>query len=558
VRLPWLIGLAPALSMMIAGQTVPPREALRLGIVDEVAPREGLLGVARRLLLAKHPVSQCNQRSQRDPVSPQERNHILDQAEYDAEQRFKGHYPAPQRLIGVIRAGYEHGAQRGLSAERKALVELLEGETGRNLVRLFFMRQGAKKVAAAQVPASPILVRRATVIGGGTMGSGIAHGLVRAGIDVHLIEATDELASAGAARVRKLLADDVSGGRIDESESQRASALLHAESDWRGVELADIVIEAVAEEMDVKRTVFARLGKEARPDAILASNTSSLSIAALGATTPRAASVIGMHFFNPVPRMPLLEIVRTKQSSPTALATAVALGARLNKAPILVNDAPGFVVNGVLIPYLSEALRLMAEGASPHEIDRAIVDWGMPMGPITLMDHIGLDVCAGIFKVMAPSRGPRVVLPRGVDEAISRGWLGRKSGMGFYQHDSGAKGQPPPLNQELVLSMLQPSLPHPGQEQLQWRPMLMMANEAVRVLEDHVTDSAESIDLSVLLGLGMGQFRGGILRWVDSVGADKIVSRLNDLARAHGPRFAPAPLLIDLAVKKQSISEYKR
>jgi 3-hydroxyacyl-CoA dehydrogenase / enoyl-CoA hydratase / 3-hydroxybutyryl-CoA epimerase len=557
VRLPRLIGLAPALAMMGAGQTIPPREAMRLGLVDEIAPREALLGTARRLVLAR-PRNQCNQRPERDPVSPQERNHLLDQAEYDAEQRSQGRYPAAARLVDVIRSAYEHGIDRALVAERKALLDLLEGETGRNLVRNFFMRQSARKVAAAQVAANPSSVRRAAVIGGGTMGSGIAHGLIRAGIDVHLIEASDALASAASGRVRKVLADDVAAGRLDDVESQRAGALLHVQSDWRGIELADIVIEAVAEDMNIKRDVFARLNREARPDAVLASNTSSLSIAALAECTTRRESVIGMHFFNPVPKMPLLEIVRTKQSSGPALATVVALGARLGKAPILVNDAPGFVVNGLLIPYLSEALRVIAEGAPLDAIDRAIVNWGMPMGPVTLIDHIGLDVCVGIFKVMAPSRGARVILPRAMEQAIQNGWLGRKAGRGLYVYDPTQKHAPPPVNHELVGLLLQHPATPPAEEQLEWRPMLMMANEAVRVLEDHVTDSAEAIDLAVLLGLGMGQFRGGILRWVDSVGADKIVARLNELAKTLGPRFAPSPLLVELAKSKRLVSEYKR
>jgi 3-hydroxyacyl-CoA dehydrogenase/enoyl-CoA hydratase/3-hydroxybutyryl-CoA epimerase len=555
VRLPWLIGLAPALDLMSTGRTVPPAEALRLGILDELAARESLLAAARRLVLAK-PRSNCNQRPERNPISPQERNQILDQAEYEAEQRSSGHYPAPGRLISVIRSNYEHGVERAQAAERKALVDLLEGETGRNLVRLFFMRQSAKKVAAAQVPASPLPVRRAAVIGGGTMGSGIAHGLVRAGIDVQLIETSDELAAAASARVRKVLADDVAAARIDPAESQRAGAMLHAQSDWRGIELADIVIEAVAEDMTIKRDVFARLGRETRSEAILASNTSSLSIAALSAETSRPASVIGMHFFNPVPKMLLLEIVRTPQTSAAVLATAIDLGARLGKAPILVRDAPGFVVNGLLIPYLAEALRLVAEGAAIEAIDGAIVTWGMPMGPLTLMDHIGLDVCVGIFKVMAPSRGSRVVLPRVLEDAIQKGWLGRKSGRGFYLYDDAYRSFP--VNQELRdLLVRHPTTP-PTEVQLELRPMLMMANEAVRVLEDQVTDSAEAIDLAVLLGLGMGQFRGGILRWVDFVGADKVVAMLNEQAKSHGPRFAPAQLLVELAKSRQLVSEYKR
>jgi 3-hydroxyacyl-CoA dehydrogenase/enoyl-CoA hydratase/3-hydroxybutyryl-CoA epimerase len=557
IRLPWTIGLSQALSMMLVGQTVAPKEAQRLGLVDEVAAREGLLAAARRLLLAR-PRSHCNQRPPREMLSPQERNHILDEAEYEAEKRSQGRYPAALKLISVIRTGFENGVERGLRAERKTLIDLLEGEPGRNLVRNFFIRQGARKVAAAQVGGTPLPVRRAAVIGGGTMGSGIAHGLIRAGIDVHLIEANDELASAASARVRKVVSDDLTSGRIDESESQKATSLLHAQSDWKGVELADIVIEAVAEDMNIKRDVFARLDRTARRETILASNTSSLSIAALGACTSRTANVIGMHFFNPVPKMPLLEIVRTKQSSPNALATAVALGAKLGKAPIVASDSPGFVVNGLLIPYLSEALRLIAEGASVQAIDHAIVRWGMPMGPVTLMDHIGLDVCVGIFKVMAPSRGSRVVLPRAIEEACKSGWLGRKSGRGFYIYDPANKKAPPQVHQELVSSLQMQPTTVPTEEQLEWRPMLMMANEAVRVLEEGVTDSADAVDLSVLLGLGMGPFRGGILRWVDSVGADKIVARLTDLAKGHGPRFAPAKLLVELAKSRTLVSEYKR
>ncbi|HEY7088708.1 MAG TPA: FAD-dependent oxidoreductase [Tepidisphaeraceae bacterium] len=560
VRLSRLIGLGPALDMIMQAQTVPPREALKLGIVDEVVPRDGLVSAARQLLLSK-PLDHPNSRIDRsvDPV-PQERNQILDEAEYKAEQRWHGQYPAPVRLIGVIRKGFEHGHEAALAAERKALTELIEGPVGRNLMRLFFLRQGAKKVAAEQAGAPPLAVKRAAVIGGGTMGSGIAHGLIRAGIDVHLIEANNVLANAASARVRKLLADDLASGRIDEAESQRAGAMLHVQDHWRGIELADMVIEAVAEDMNVKREVFTRLDREARKDAILASNTSSLSLTTLAACTSRPQSVMGMHFFNPVPKMPLLEIVRTAKSSPQAIATGVALGARLGKAPFIANDAPGFVVNGVLIPYFSEALHLIEEGVPIDVIDRAMLAWGWPMGPLILMDHIGLDVCVGIFKAMAPSRGPRIALPRGLEEGIQRGWLGRKSGRGFYVYDPNApKGTPPSVNQEIVgLLVAARSVPIPTEDQIQWRLMLIMANEAAYVLGDHVVDSPDSIDLAVLLGLGMGSFRGGLLQWCDSVGTRETAQRLTELAKSHGPRFTPAPLLADLAKGNRPFSDLRR
>ncbi len=559
VRLPRLIGLAPALGLMTSGQTVSPKEALRLGIVDEVVPREALFAAAKRLLLSR-PKDRPNLRPDRSAGdSPQDRNRLLDEVEYDIERKTRGNYPAPQQLVDVVRASFQHGEEAALLAERKALISLLESETGRNLARVFFLRQGARKRAAEQAGAAPLPVRLAAVLGGGTMGSGIAHALIRAGIDVHLVEINAPLADAAGGRVRKILDEDVAAGRIEQVDLQRDLALLHLETDWQAIPEADLVIEAVAENQAIKQAVFTSLGRQARSDAVLASNTSSLRIGELGEAASRPARVIGIHFFNPVPKMALVEIVRSKASEAAAVATGVALAARLGKSPIVVNDAPGFIVNRILMPYLSESLRLAGEGVAIEAIDQAMRDWGMPMGPFALIDQIGIDVLAGIFNVLSPQLGARVVLPRAIVEAQARGWLGRKSDRGLYVYDPKQPRQSqPPVNRELLSLLCEETVPAPASDEIQRRLIFTMINEAARVLEERVTDSAEAIDLASLLGLGMAPFRGGLIRYADSLGTPQLVSQLRDLAMTLGPRFAPAPLLVELAKSKRSISEGRR
>jgi 3-hydroxyacyl-CoA dehydrogenase/enoyl-CoA hydratase/3-hydroxybutyryl-CoA epimerase len=553
VRLPRLIGLTAALPLILAGKTMPPKKALKAGIIDEVVRPEVLLAAARRRVMQgsiRPPIPLARRLASSVSLT---RNRIFAVAGTKAQATTRGNYPAPLRVIDVIRIGYEKGPAAGLEAERAALKDLIDTDACRNLFRLFFLGQGAKRAIFDQLHDKPAEVAYAAVIGGGTMGSGIVHGLIRAGVQVRLVEVDPKAVSAALGRIRKMLDDDVSAGRLTPLDARHAFNRVAPTCEWTGLGLADVVIEAVAEQMSVKRSVFSRLDALTKPSAVLASNTSSLSIAEMAGATKRPACVVGMHFFNPVPKMPLVEVVRAQDSDDHALATVAALGVRMGKTPILVKDAPGFLVNRMLIPYLAEALLAAVEGVSIPLIDRAMKDWGMPMGPFELLDEIGLDIAAHVLR----SLGTQVAIPSGLEKAIANGWLGKKSGQGFYLYSGKAKrGAEPRLNLQMVSLISTATSSAITEDQIQWRLVLPMVNETARLLEEGVTDSTDAVDLASVLGLGLAPFRGGLAHFADTVGTDVVVRRLDVLATQLGARFSPAPLLKVLAAEHRSLSQF--
>jgi 3-hydroxyacyl-CoA dehydrogenase/enoyl-CoA hydratase/3-hydroxybutyryl-CoA epimerase len=557
VRLPRLIGLGKALPLILAGKTLPPKKALKAGIVNEVVRPEVLLHAAKRRVkrfIAQPPLPFMHRMAATIPAI---RNRIFAAAEAKTRATTRGNYPAPLRVIDVIQTGYLKGPDAGLDAERAALKELIDTDACRNLFRIFFLRQGAKRAVFDQLHDKPGEVNYAAVIGGGTMGSGIVHSLIRAGIQVRLIEVNPQAVAGALGRIRKMLDEDVAAGRLTALESRHAFNHVSPSCDWTGLGLADVVIEAVAEQMNVKRDVFSRLDGLTKPKAVLASNTSSLSISEMGKATRHPSRVIGLHFFNPVPKMPLVEVVRSAESDDRSLATAAALALRMGKSTLLVKDAPGFVVNRVLIPYLAEALRTATEGLSIQSIDRALKDWGMPMGPFELLDEIGLDIAAHVLQ----SLDDRAAIPAGVETAISRGWLGKKSGRGFYIYGNGGKrGDELQVNEEMTALLAgetrTPTRAPDSDADTQSRLVLPMVNEAARLLAEGVTDSTDAIDLASVLGLGLAPFRGGLAHFADDLGTDAIVAQLELLAAQYGPRFAPAPLLARLGAAHRPLSQF--
>ncbi len=387
VRLPEVAGLKEALQLMSSGKTIPPREALRLGIVDKVVPAQMLLAAAREYLQNIVPAALPRPAEKFADYTP-----IITLAQAKFRATTYGHYPAPLALLEVVRRRCEQGIAAGLAAERQTFLDLIETDTAKNLLRLFFLRRSARKWADAEIHATSANIQCAGVIGGGTMGSGIAHALIRQGIDVCLIETDTACVTSAVGRVRRLLDDDVFAERLDTLAAEEAFNHLTASTDWSGLSKADLVVEAVVENLDIKCKIFKALDGFTRPDTVLATNTSSFTATDMAAAAVNPQRVLGLHFFNPVSRMPLVEIVRTPLTNDAAIATAVTLINRLGKVPLVINDSPGFLVNRLLIPYLAEALMTASEGTSITKIDEAMVHWGMPMGPFEFMDLIGLDI----------------------------------------------------------------------------------------------------------------------------------------------------------------------
>lgn len=491
IRLPRLVGLEAALALLVPGKTIPPAEAARIGLVDRLASRADLLAAARSLALA--PAAPPRRLIAFDPV---ERHSICERFRRLTRDRSGAHLPAPLRLIDVVEIGCDAGPAAGAAAERRALVELRATPASKNQLRLFFLRTAAKKAAVAAAAGTPRSVHAAAVIGGGAMGAGIAAALATAGIGVHVVEADER--SAAAARPRLAAA---------------GAAAVPVTTDWSAVAAADLVVEAVVEAGPVKHDVFRRLDEIARPTAILATNTSSLSVAGIAERVRDPGRVIGLHFFNPVAKMPLVEVVQPPAAAADAVATGVAVATTVGKTPVVCRDAPGFVVNRVLFPYLHATLTAATTADDVAAIDAAARAWGMPTGPFALLDEIGLDVAAAIFASLSEPLGPRLAPPPALAAAIAAGCLGRKTGRGFYLHDpAGGRPAPHPAAAAWLGAAAPPGPPFTAAD---FEPRLVapMAEEARRVLAEGIVASADAIDLATVLGCGFPAFRGGLATW---------------------------------------------
>ncbi|MEX2216557.1 MAG: 3-hydroxyacyl-CoA dehydrogenase NAD-binding domain-containing protein [Phycisphaeraceae bacterium] len=542
-RLPRLIGLRPALPLLLAGKALAPRRALKLGVIDEVVRPEALLAAAKRLLRTTPPLHRLPRMERIILKTSLLRRWVLRAAQRQTLEKTHGNYPAADKLIDTVRTGFDEGFDAGLRAERDSLVALAQTDACRNLMRIFFVKQNAKRVLKQALAADSSPVHHAAVIGGGTMGAGIAHALIRAGIPVRLIEVNDEAASAALQRIDAMLKDDLRAKRISPLQMAHAMRLLAPATDWTGLKLADIVIEAVAENMEVKRDVFAKLDRLTRNDTVLATNTSSLSVTALANGTARPGRVVGLHFFNPVRKMPLVEVIRTPQSDDHALATAADLAQRLGKTPVLVRDGPGFLVNRVLFPYLAEAMTLAAGGAPIQRVDEAMKKWGAPMGPFELLDEVGLDIAAAIFTSAVDRIDRPITAPPGLTKAVEKKMLGKKSGAGFYCYGR-RKGSKPRVNTKLLALLREGKGDSDvSEEAIPRRLVLPMINEASRVLTEGITNSTETIDLATVLGLGLAPFRGGLVHHAETVGLSEIVRQLDELAAQVDPRFTPTDAL---------------
>jgi 3-hydroxyacyl-CoA dehydrogenase/enoyl-CoA hydratase/3-hydroxybutyryl-CoA epimerase len=457
-----------------------------------------------------------------------------------------GNYPAPLAALDAVGTGMERGRKAGFRREAEHFGRLAVGEVSRNLVQIFFATNALKKDDG--VPpgsAKPGSVARLGVVGSGFMGAGIAGTAVsQAGVEARLKDADLPRVGRGISGAVQVLKGQLERRRITRQEFQRKAALVTGTADWSGFERADLVIEAVFEDLAVKRQVFAEAEAVLPPEAVLASNTSTIPIGRIAEGARHPERILGMHFFSPVDRMPLLEVIPSAMTGPTAIATAVRFGKKMGKTVIVVADSPGFWVNRILFPYLNEAGHLLAEGVPIDVIDRAIVKFGFPVGPITLLDEVGMDVGLKASQVMHHNFGDRMQPGDGVAKMVAAGRLGRKSGKGFYLYRNGHKTEPDPEAYQLLGVKPLAGTDPAGVEQ---RLVLMLVNEAALALSEQVVRSPRDGDIGAVFGIGFPPFRGGPLRYIDSLGAAQVVSRMESFAALHGPRFTPAPILVEMA-----------
>jgi 3-hydroxyacyl-CoA dehydrogenase/enoyl-CoA hydratase/3-hydroxybutyryl-CoA epimerase len=548
-RLPRVVGLEPALRLILTGKKVNAREALALGLADAIAPTEA--EVRRQFsILAMRAVHEGKRRRRRLPLrtwrqrlleltSPGRR--VIFRATRRAlERRVPNDMPAPYEALEAVRVGLTGGMEEGLAFERSAVGRLATSAACRNLVGLFLAGERAKKLPE-ELGAEPAEVRRVGVVGAGVMGAGIAQLAALKGCHVIVREVNAEALEAGQARVAGLFRKAVERGRLSPEEAARRQGALRWTLNWDEFSEVDAVVEAAVEDPRVKEEVFRALGERTRPEAVLATNTSSLPVASLQQGVPRPERVAGMHFFNPVHKMPLVEVVRAPGTSPAALATLARWAVRLGKTPVVVGDGPGFVVNRILMPYLNEAVLLVAEGMEVGAVDRVMKKFGMLMGPLETLDEVGLDVAAHVARSTAPVLGERFGANPAFEKMCSRGWLGRKAGRGFYTH-KGKKLQLHPEVQELLRVGDDTAAPLPPAARLaeaRERMVLLAVNEAAQVLAEGLAADAATVDLAMVLGSGWAPHRGGPLHHADARGPADVVQALEGLAARHGKRFEP-------------------
>jgi 3-hydroxyacyl-CoA dehydrogenase/enoyl-CoA hydratase/3-hydroxybutyryl-CoA epimerase/enoyl-CoA isomerase len=551
-RLGRLIGPALAAELICAGETVSADRARRLGIVFDAVHVDRLKDEAVRLVEQAHAAGGWREARQRkqQPVglSEEQQSFTFAVARAGVLAKTGGHYPAPLAALDAIARGCNLTLAEGLKAETDAFVPLLGSRVSRNLIAVFFVGQRLQKdPGVADASVQPMAVRQVGVVGAGIMGAGIAGAHVRRGIPALLIDNLPPAIDKGVAAITKSLQGRVEIGRMTPAEMAGALARLSTSSTLHALADRDVVVEAIIENESDKVALYGSLEKILRPGAILASNTSTISITRMAKDLERPEDFAGMHFFNPVDRMQLVEVIRGEKTDDETVVTLVALAKRIGKTPIVVRDCPGFLVNRILFPYLNESLVLLQEGAAPRALDKAAVAFGMPMGPITLNDVVGLDTSLYAGRVINTAFADRAVATRILDELVAAGRLGQKSGAGFYSYAKGSRGADDPAL-EPILAKCRTSRREIGQEEITDRLFLPMLTEASRVLAEEIVREPGDVDMGLILGIGFPTFRGGLLRWADDEGLGRILEKLKKYEHL-GPRFVPTEQMRRLAAE---------
>jgi 3-hydroxyacyl-CoA dehydrogenase/enoyl-CoA hydratase/3-hydroxybutyryl-CoA epimerase len=563
-RLPRVVGLERALLMILTSKLLDAREALAWGLADALATSEDELRQKFSLLAARAvihgkkdwrrlPLRTWRQRFLES--TPMGRRTIYRTTEKRLKHRVPDDMPAPWEALEAVRTGLREGIEAGLAFERAAAGRLALTPACHNLVTLFFQRERAKKLP--EELGAPAEVRRVGVVGAGVMGAGIAQLAALKGCEVVVQEINSAALEAGMARIQGLFAKAAERGVLSAEEVRRRGDAVRGTVAWEGFGDVDLVVEAAVEELQAKRGVFRELAMKTKPAAVLATNTSSLSVGDLQEGAAHPERVAGLHFFNPVHKMPLVEVVRTPAAASSALATLAHFAVRLGKTPVLVGDAPGFVVNRILMPYLNEAVLLVSEGLGIDAVDKVMKRFGMPMGPLEVLDQVGLDVAAHVARSMAPALAGRFP-PNDVFERMrSNGWLGQKSGKGFYIH-KGKKVQVNVEAQQLLQGEGAKTAALPPAARLaeaRERMVLLMVNEAALALSEGLAADGGTIDLAMVMGTGWAPHRGGPLRYADDRGLAEVVAALEALRERHGPRFEPCAELRRRATAKEPFTQ---
>ena len=553
-RLPRLIGIAPALELILSGAPVNARKALKIGLADACVPRSFLNAEVNRfvarILSTDGAAAVCAKRAQGGMLrwtlegNPAGRLALFRSAHKTLMAKTRGMMPAPLAALAVVRDTCRTTMARGMAEEALRFSELAFTPQSKHLIDCFFASEALRKEGGT----GGMPITSTAVLGAGVMGGGIAWAFANKNLPVRLKDLNWDAISKGLHTANDYNRQLTKRKKMTPGN---ANLLLHRISgtvDYRGFQGVDLVVEAVVEDLNVKRRVLAEAEHHLRDDTILVSNTSSLSITDMAMALKHPERFAGMHFFNPVNRMPLVEVIPGPATSPQTIAAVAELVRRIGKTAVVVKDCPGFLVNRILLPYMNEAARCLEDGASIELIDRTIFDFGMPMGPFTLSDEVGLDVGYKVAKILALGYGERMAVAdtlRVVYEELHL--LGTKGGKGFFLHD--AKGVKTEANTELMsaLRSRHPVTRVVDADEIRDRCLLIMVNEAARCLEEKIVDKAASLDLAMVMGTGFPPQRGGLLHYANQLGTRTVADRLNALSDRCGKRFVPCALVSELA-----------
>lgn len=550
-RLPRLIGIQKALDMMLTGKKIYAKKALSIGLADKITTKESLLNAAIdfALQLTQAPLKRKDKRTLVEKILESNaitRGIIYRKAKEMVMKQTLGNYPAPLKILECVEIGMEEGMDKGLEAEAVKFEELILTDVSRQLIRIFFNMTEKKKN-----PYPTDKIKRTdtiAMVGAGFMGAGIAQVSAMDGIRVLLKDIKEETIAAAKQTIWKDLEKKLKRKTMSRPEADAIMNRIESKLDYTGFDKADIIIEAVFEEIKLKQRIVAECEAAARPDTIFASNTSALPIARIAEKAARPENIIGMHYFSPVPKMPLLEIIKTPQTADWVVATCFELGIRQGKTCIVVNDGPGFYTTRILAPYMNECFLLIEEGCDAGLIDKAMKKWGFPVGPVTLQDEVGIDVGAHIMKGELAEMAKQREGARTTDAIIKMfndGCYGKKNKRGFYKYDE--KGKKQGIDENVYQYFGNPKRKEFTIETIQNRMGMMMLNECLLCLQEGILENPTDGDIGAIFGLGFPPFTGGPFRYIDREGAAKILALMDDLTAKYGARFKPAQLLRDYA-----------
>ena len=577
-RLPRLVGVQGALDMILTGRNIVSRKARKMGLVDEVAPTAALeqaaVALALRLAQERERTEQQNflqsevedLRSWAQGVdlpeallegNPLGRMVMFRKGREMVQSKTRGHYPAPFAAIRAVEAGLSGGIAAGLKVEAEEFGKLVVSDVSNRLVELYYATQSIKKDTGASDPdVKPGKVQRLCVLGGGLMGSGIANIAAGKGVQVRIKEQDPEAGAQALKAVWDLVGPRVKRKKMTRPAAEALMSRVTATAELNGISRSDLVVEAVFEDLELKQRLLQQVEQQVGEQCIFASNTSSIPITKIAAVASRPELVLGMHFFSPVHKMPLLEVIITDQTCDQAIATAVAFGKRLGKQVIVVRDGVGFYTSRILAPYMNEAAHVLAEGAAVDAIDQAMINFGYPVGPMALMDEVGLDVGEKVGRIMLDAFGERMQPPEGMAAVVEDGRKGRKNQRGLYLYGDNKKSKKKQVD-ETVYDLL------PGGRkrkpinagEVAPRIALQMVNEALHCLGEGVLRNPRDGNIGAIFGLGFPPFLGGPLRYVDQRGAATVLAEMKRLQEQFGERFEPAPALVEAAANNRKFCD---